>query len=83
MSEYWWGQVLARARLEYSVFQTFGCQGKERMRKEWIGSLGLADSNYYIENKQHCSTVQYRELYSISCSKASWKRMRKNMYVYN
>ena len=28
--------------------QTCGCQGG--MGEGWIGSLGLADANYYIEN---------------------------------
>ena len=56
MSEFRWGQILGRARSEYSVFQTCCCQGKERMGKEWIGNLGLADANYYIENKQHHPT---------------------------
>ena len=53
------------------------------MGKEWIGNLGLADANYYIENKQHRPAVQYRELYSISRNKASRKKIRKNIYVYN
>ena len=30
--------------------QTCGCQGGEGVVEEWIGSLGLADANYYIEN---------------------------------
>ena len=83
MSEFRWGQILGRARSEYSVFQICCCQGKERMGKEWIGNLGLADANYYIENKQHRPAVQYRELYSISHNKASRKKIRKNIYVYN
>ena len=28
--------------------QTCGCQGGWGVRAEWIGSLGLADANYYI-----------------------------------
>ena len=28
--------------------QTCGCQGEERVGEGWIGSLGLADANYYI-----------------------------------
>lgn len=35
-------------------------------------------------DKQQSSTVQNRELYSISCSKVSWERIRKNnIYMYN
>ena len=30
--------------------QTYGCQGGEGVVEGWIGSLGLADANYYIEN---------------------------------
>ena len=30
--------------------QTCGCQGGERVRKGWIGSLGLVDANCYIQN---------------------------------
>ena len=37
----------------------------------WIGSLGLADANYYLWSKQQGLTVQHRkwELYSVSCNK--------------
>ena len=28
--------------------QTCGCQGGKKVRDGWIGSLGLADANYYI-----------------------------------
>ena len=28
--------------------QTCGCQGGEEVGEGWIGSLGLADANYYI-----------------------------------
>ena len=30
--------------------QTCGCQGERGVEEGWIGSLGLADANYYIEN---------------------------------
>ena len=30
--------------------QTCGCQGGEMEGEGWIGSLGLVDANYYIEN---------------------------------
>ena len=30
--------------------QTCGCQGGGEVREAWIGSLGLVDENYYIEN---------------------------------
>ena len=30
--------------------QTCGCQGEEEVEEGGIGSLGLADANYYIEN---------------------------------
>ena len=30
--------------------QTGGCQGGEGVGEGWIGSLGLADANYHIEN---------------------------------
>ena len=30
--------------------QTCGCQGVVEVEEGWIGSLGLADANYYIEN---------------------------------
>ena len=36
----------------------------------WIGRLGLADVNYYVqEDKQQGPTVYPEELYSISCDK--------------
>ena len=42
----------------------------------WVGSLGLADTNYATQNsKQKGLTVWHRELYSISCDKPSWKKM--------
>ena len=28
--------------------QTCGCQGGGRVEEGWVGSLGLADANYYI-----------------------------------
>ena len=28
--------------------QTYGCQGEGGAREGWIGSLGLADANYYV-----------------------------------
>ena len=50
--------------------QTCGCQGGGEMWEEWIGSLGLVDSNSYIQDgKQSGPTVQHRGLYSISCDK--------------
>ena len=30
--------------------QTCGCQGGGAMGEGWVGSLGLADANYYIWN---------------------------------
>ena len=30
-----------------SRVQTCGCQGERRVEEGWIGSLGLADANYY------------------------------------
>ena len=30
--------------------QTCGCQGGEDLGEAWVGSLGLADENYYIWN---------------------------------
>ena len=30
--------------------QTCGCQGGTGLGEEWIGSVGLADACYYIEN---------------------------------
>ena len=30
--------------------QTCGCRGDAGMGEGWIGSLGLADANYYIES---------------------------------
>ena len=48
--------------------QTCGCQGGGEMWEEWIGSLGLVYSSYYLQDgKQSGPTVQHRELYSISC----------------
>ena len=32
--------------------ETWGCQGVGSSGKGWIGSLGLADANYYVENGQ-------------------------------
>ena len=43
--------------------QTCGCQEGGGVGKKWTGSLGLADVNYYIDNKQQ---GQHRELDSIS-----------------
>ena len=31
--------------------QTCGCQGGGELGEEWIGSLGQADANYYIERE--------------------------------
>ena len=31
--------------------QTCGCQGGGAVGEGWIGSLGLADANYYIQNR--------------------------------
>ena len=28
--------------------QTYGCQRADRVGEGWIGSLGLADANYYM-----------------------------------
>ena len=49
--------------------QTYGWE--EGHGEEKVGSLGLADTNYYIYgmDKQQGPTVQHRELYSISCDK--------------
>ena len=50
--------------------QTCGCQVGGRVGEGWIGSLGLADTNYfYSMYKQQGPTVQHREQYSISCDK--------------
>ena len=48
---------------------TCGFQG--RAGEGWIGSMGLADANYYLQRmeKQQGPTVQHRELYPISCDK--------------
>ena len=63
-------------------------------REGWTGSLGLADANYYIQTgtttKQQGSTVQHRELHSVSCDKLltliQWKRIhiwnKWNAYIY-
>ena len=32
--------------------QTCGCQKEEGVGDGWIGSLGLADANYYIQNRK-------------------------------
>ena len=32
--------------------QTCGCQGGGEVEEGWIGSLGLADTNYYIQDGQ-------------------------------
>ena len=29
--------------------QMCGCQGKGMMGEQWVGSLGSADANYYME----------------------------------
>ena len=31
--------------------QTCGCQGGGEMGEGWIGSLGLADENYWVDQK--------------------------------
>ena len=44
----------------------------------WIGSLGLADTNYYIRmDKQQSPTVQSRELYSIAMINHNGKEYEK------
>ena len=51
---------------------------REGVEEGWIGSLGLADVNYYIQD------VQHRELYSVSCNKPQWKRIwKKYIYMYD
>ena len=48
--------------------QTCGCQGRGEVAEEMIGSLGLADANYYIWlDKQQGPIIQHMDLYSISC----------------
>ena len=46
------------------------------MEKGWIGSLGLADANYYIHSGETrpCST---QGLYSIACEKGQWEQYGK------
>ena len=31
--------------------QSSGCQGREGVGEEWVGSLGLVNANYYIQNR--------------------------------
>ena len=65
------------------IEKTCGCQGQGSMGERWNESLGLADANYYIQTgtttKQQGSTVQHRELHSVSCDKLliliQWKRI--------
>ena len=48
--------------------QSSGCQGREGVGEEWVGSLGLVNANYYIQNRYTTSpTVWHGELYSLSC----------------
>ena len=48
--------------------QTCGCQGRGEVGEGMIGSLGLADANYYIRlDKQQGPIIQHIDLYSISC----------------
>ena len=58
--------------------QACGCQTGEAMGS-WIGSLELADANYYIYrmDKQQSPTIQHRELYSISGDKPYGKEYEK------
>ena len=48
--------------------QTCGCQG--RGEEGWIGSLRLADKNYYKMDKQQGPTV-----YSVFHNRPQWKRI--------
>ena len=48
--------------------------------------LGVWDqqiqTTIYKTDKQQGSTVQYPELYSISCNKPYWKRIYMHIYIY-
>ena len=71
------GQICSTSNSYYFkkyVQQACGCRG---VGEGWIGSLGSADENYYIErmDKQQGPTVEHRELYSTSCDKPQWKRI--------
>ena len=60
--------------------QTCGCQ-----RGGGVGEdeLGFTDVNYWFRmDKGQGPTVQHRELYTVSCSNLSWKRIWKAMHVY-
>ena len=43
--------------------------GAKGVREGQIRSLGLADTNQYVQTKQQGPNVQHRELYSLSCNK--------------
>ena len=58
--------------------QTWGCQEGEGEGR--IGHLGIADASVYGTDKKQDPTVQYREVYSVSCGKPECKGMWKNMY---
>ena len=30
--------------------QTWGCQGETGLEEDWLGSVGLTDAYYYMEN---------------------------------
>ena len=47
--------------------QTCGCQEGDGLGEGWIGSLGLADANYYIENglKRRSYCIAHLTIYNI------------------
>ena len=47
---------------------------RRELGEDQIGSLGLADANWYIQNRQQQGlTGEHQEVYSISCDKPQWK----------
>ena len=59
--------------------QTCGFQRDKWVKQGWTESLGLADANYYMQNKKKIGPiVLQREPYLISCDKPEWK----TIYIY-
>ena len=46
-----------------------------------IRSLELADTHYYISNKQHGPTLWHRKLYAKYCNNLSWERIGKTICI--
>ena len=66
--------------------QTCGCQergvGGVWGGMEWEVGVSRCKLFIYRMDKQQGLTVEHKELYSISYDKPKWKRIFKNIYIY-